>query len=203
MRSAFSTAVLLFLPAITAAAQAQPGRGQGEHRQPSGPAQQQARPMQQQARPAQQQRPIQQQARPAGRQQVPNALPPQQSRRQQALPSQQQQAHPVGGMGRGNAWGNARAPQSPRARENQGGHAHGRISSARYESRFGREHSFHVNRGDYDHRRFRYGGYAFGFVDPWPMGWGYSDDVYVEYTDDGYFMYNRFHPGVRISINIL
>ena len=105
----------------------------------------------------------------------------------------------MGGMGRNNA----RAPQSPAAHENRGGHDHGRISSAHYESRFGREHSFHVNRGDYNHRRFRYGGYAFGFVDPWPMGWGYSDDVYVEYTDDGYFMYNRFHPGVRISINIL
>jgi hypothetical protein len=200
MRSTLFAAVLLFLPGITAAAHAQPGRGQGEHRQSSGPAQQQARPMQQQARPVQQrQRPAQQQARPAERQQFQNAVPSQQPRRQQALPSQQQQARPVGGMGRSNA----RAPQSAPARENRGGHDHGRISNAHYESRFGREHSFHVSHGDYNHRRFRYGGYAFGFIDPWPMDWGYSDDVYVEYTDDGYYMYDRFHPGVRIAINIL
>jgi hypothetical protein len=202
MRFVLSAALLLFLPGITTSAHAQPGRGQGEHHQAAGPEQQQARPMQQQARPAQQQqRPAQQQARPAERQQVQHAVPPQQPRRQQAMPSQQQ-AHQVGPAG--GAWrNNARAPQSPSAHENQGGHDHGRISNAHYESRFGREHSFHVNRGDYNHRRFRYGGYAFGFVDPWPMGWGYSDDVYVEYTDDGYYMYNRFHPGVRISINIL
>jgi hypothetical protein len=158
--------------------------------------------MQQQARPAQQQRPAYQQARPAAQQQPHNAMPPQQPRRQQALPAQQQQAHPVASAG--GPWrNNARAPQGHPALENRRGYDHGRISNAHYESRFGREHSFHVSHGDYNHRRFRYGGYAFGFIDPWPMDWGYSDDVYVEYTDDGYYMYDRFHPGVRIAINIL
>jgi len=52
-------------------------------------------------------------------------------------------------------------------------------------------------------RRFDYGGYSFGFIDPWPVGWGYADDVYVVYDDGGYFMYNRYHPGFRISLNIL
>ncbi len=86
---------------------------------------------------------------------------------------------------------------------NRGNYAHGRISDDRYASSFGSGHSFRVNRGDYDRRRFEYGGYSFGFIDPWPIGWGYSDDVYVVYDDGGYFMYDRFHPGLRISVNIL
>lgn len=60
-----------------------------------------------------------------------------------------------------------------------------------------------MNRGEYASRRFAYGGYSFGFVDPWPVAWGYSDDVYVVYSDGGYYMYDYVHPGVRISINIL
>jgi hypothetical protein len=48
-----------------------------------------------------------------------------------------------------------------------------------------------------------YGSYNFGFVEAWPVGWGYDDDVYVVYTDGGYYMYNRIHPGLRLSINIL
>jgi hypothetical protein len=86
---------------------------------------------------------------------------------------------------------------------NRGSSEHGRISDDRYASSFGSGHSFHVNRGDYDSRRFAYGGYSFGFIDPWPVGWGYSDDVYIVYADGGYYMYDRVHPGVRISINIL
>ena len=96
-----------------------------------------------------------------------------------------------------------RAQPSPPVPQYRGGNEHGRISNAHYANRFGRGHSFHVNRRDYNQRRFQYGGYAFGFVDPWPIQWGYSDDVYVVYSDDGYYMYNRIHPGLRISINIL
>jgi hypothetical protein len=96
-----------------------------------------------------------------------------------------------------------RAQQSRPAGRVRGGNEHGRISNDHYAARFGSEHRFHVNRRDYDHRRFRYGGYAFGFIDPWPIGWDYSDDVFVEYTDGGYYMYDRVQPGVRIAVNIL
>ncbi|MGH9692051.1 MAG: hypothetical protein ACRD4C_13400 [Candidatus Acidiferrales bacterium] len=94
-------------------------------------------------------------------------------------------------------------PRTRAAGGNRGNYAHGRITDANYASHFGRGHSFHVNRGDYDRRRFDYGGYSFGFIDPWPVGWGYSDDVYVLYSDGGYYMYDRVHPGLRISVNIL
>ena len=191
MNFALRTALLLLLPGIAASAQAQPGRGQSEHRQESGPRQQQARPMQQQSRPMQQQpRPKQQEARPVQQQQVSHAVPAAQRMRPGRPEHREEQNH-------------VRAEHSPSATQNRDHGEHGRISNAHYSSRFGREHSFHVNRRDYDHRRFRYGGYAFGFVDSWPVGWGYSDDVYVVYGDDGYYMYNRFHPGVRISLSIL
>jgi hypothetical protein len=105
------------------------------------------------------------------------------------------------GSARGAEQYHARPQHSPPGARGHG--EHGRIANAHYDSRFGRDHSFHVNRRDYDHRRFQYGGYAFGFIDPWPVNWGYSDDVYVVYTDDGYYMYNHAHPGLRISLNIL
>lgn len=33
--------------------------------------------------------------------------------------------------------------------------------------------------------RFQDGGYWFGFVEPWPEDWYYTDDVYVDYADGG------------------
>jgi hypothetical protein len=54
--------------------------------------------------------------------------------------------------------------------------------------------------------RFQYGGFWFSMVDPWPEYWAHNwyetDDVYVDYVNDGYYMYNRRHPGVAIAINV-
>lgn len=51
--------------------------------------------------------------------------------------------------------------------------------------------------------RFHYGGYWFVIGRPLPPGWYYTDEVYVDYIDDGYYMLSPVHPGIRISINIL
>jgi hypothetical protein len=51
--------------------------------------------------------------------------------------------------------------------------------------------------------RFQYGGYWFGFDQGWPVGWYYTDDVYVDYVDGGYYLYNPYYPGVRIAINVV
>ena len=51
--------------------------------------------------------------------------------------------------------------------------------------------------------RFQYGGYWFGFNQPWPTGWAYSDNVYVDYVDGGYFLFNPFHPGIRVVIIVI
>jgi hypothetical protein len=95
------------------------------------------------------------------------------------------------------------AQHSQRDDGKRGGDTHGRISDEHYRASFGSGHNFHVNRGDYDHRRFSYGGYSFGFVEPWPEGWYYTDNVYVVYEGGGYYMYDAIHPGMRISVNIL
>jgi hypothetical protein len=54
--------------------------------------------------------------------------------------------------------------------------------------------------------RFQYEGYWISLMDPWPEYWGNdwydNDDVYVAYTDNGYYMYNRRYPNVGIAISI-
>jgi hypothetical protein len=179
-------AALAFVLGTTTSVFAREEGRQAEHQQQGRPAQQQVRPAQQQARPQQRQ------ARPEAQHQATNANNREQQHAQPQPRFQQPQGRSVN-----------REQRSQHAVGARGGHEHGRISNDHYAARFGREHSFHVHRGDYDHRRFRYGGYDFGFVEPWPIGWGYSDDVYVEYDDSGYYMYNRVHPGMRISIDIL
>ena len=53
--------------------------------------------------------------------------------------------------------------------------------------------------------QFQYGGYTFMMVDPWPQDWALNwyatDDVYVGY-DNGYYLYNRMHPGEAIAITV-
>jgi len=81
----------------------------------------------------------------------------------------------------------------------------GRIPDDRFRSNFGREHSFRIGEpvmvGGYS--RFRYGGYWFGFAEPWPVGWYYTDDVYIDYVDGGYYMYDPYYPGARFAISVV
>src|ERR1700690_404944 len=200
MKFPIATAVLLVLFGATASVYARQERGQEEHGQ-----EQKAKPAERKDRPAQPQQ-QQHQAQPVAHQQTQHRKPAEQQRTQQAAHTQQPQAHASnqnhaqqGNTGR--AQEHAQQPQA--VAENRGGSQHGRISDAHYASSFGSGHRFHVNRGEYDSRRFEYGGYSFGFVDPWPVAWGYTDDVYVLYADGGYYMYDQVHPGLRISINIL
>ena len=82
---------------------------------------------------------------------------------------------------------------------------HGRIPDDRFRANFGREHVFVINRPVIieGQPRFQYGGYWFGFSQPWPGGWLYTDNVYVDYVDGGYYLYNPFHPGIRIVIIVI
>ncbi len=138
-----------------------------------------------------------------------SARPAQQQHTQQAAHTSRPQTNAVNTRQSSGGSSQSRVQQTRATGGNSGGggsrgnYAHGRISDPSYSSHFGSGHSFRVNQGDYDRRRFEYGGYSFGFIDPWPFGWAYSDDVYVVYDDGGYFMYDRFHPGLRISVNIL
>lgn len=88
------------------------------------------------------------------------------------------------------------------SREMSRNHDHGRISEGRYHRNFGNQHQFRVKKRDYRHRRFSYGNYNWTFLDPWPFDWSYNDDVYVDYEDGGYWLYNTQHGDSRISITI-
>jgi hypothetical protein len=80
-----------------------------------------------------------------------------------------------------------------------------RIPDDRFRANFGREHEFVISQpvmvGGFS--RFQYGGFWFGFVQPWPVGWYYTDDVYVDYIDGGYYLYNPYYPDARVSISVV
>jgi hypothetical protein len=94
--------------------------------------------------------------------------------------------------------------------QQRGGYNGYRIPDDRYRGNFGPSHFFRVDRypmevyGGYP--RFQYGGFWFGFVDPWPERWSDNwydnDDVYIDYSDDGYYLFNRRYPGDRIAVMV-
>ena len=86
---------------------------------------------------------------------------------------------------------------------NNGNH-YGRIPDDHYRANFGRAHAFRMGPPRFidGYNRFQYSGYWFGYNEPWPSGWGYNDDVYVEYVGGAYYMYNRRHPGIHLSLNL-
>ena len=84
------------------------------------------------------------------------------------------------------------------------------IPDEHFRGYFGRDHGFRIGVlpllvvGGYP--RFQYGGYWFSSVDPWPEYWTNdwydTDDVYVDYVDNGYYLFNRRHPGPGIAISV-
>jgi hypothetical protein len=84
-------------------------------------------------------------------------------------------------------------------------HHHRRIPEEHFRAHFGREHWFRINRPVVveGRPRFQYDGYWFGFTQPLPPGWRYTDETYVDSVDDNYYLLSPRHPGVRIAINIL
>jgi len=83
----------------------------------------------------------------------------------------------------------------------QGGH----IPDDRFRANFGRQHTFTIGHPVIVEGtpRFQYGGYWFVIAQPWPVGWAYTDVVYVDYIDGEYFLLSPVHPGVQIAINVI
>src|SRR5664280_2607872 len=94
--------------------------------------------------------------------------------------------------------------------QQRGGYHGYRIPEERYAQYFGPGHSFAIYTvpvvvyGGYP--RFKYGGFWFNVVDPWPEYWAAdwydTDDVYILYTDDGYYLVNQRYPGVMLAVNV-
>jgi len=220
---------LLFGTATIAIAQ-HDQQGPGKDRGNSQPAKQsqQARPAQQsqQARPAQKT----QQARPAQQtHQQQTARPAQnQARPQQSfggayhggvqangatyggvhhsgVPQHQGQVREGFGQSRAGSWNNEHRSWGQR-----GGYNGYRIPEARFRLYFGRDHFFRIYGlplvfvGGMP--RFQYDGYWVTIVDPWPESWGpnwyESDDVYLDNTGDGYYLYDRNYPDFPIAVTV-
>ena len=60
------------------------------------------------------------------------------------------------------------AEKNTQQEQHAAGNGGGRIPADKFKASFGQEHRFHVSQADYSNHRFQYGGYSFGFVDPWP-----------------------------------
>jgi hypothetical protein len=95
-------------------------------------------------------------------------------------------------------------------RQDQRGERHearegGRIPDDRFRANFGRKHTFTIDRPVIVEGtpRFQFGGYWFVIAQPWPVGWAYTDVVFVDFIDGGYYLLSPVHPGVQISINVI
>jgi hypothetical protein len=181
------------------AAKQETQNGPAQHEQPAKPAKQQ-----QQAKPAERQ----EQAKAAKQGDERQAK----DQQQRSKSDNQQQAKSTKQDDRQQA--NNRQPQRSAAEEQRqrsqpelrlSARGEGRIPDDRFRSNFGRRHEFRIGSptlvGGYS--RFQYGGYWFGFVQPWPVGWYYTDDVYVDYIDGGYYLCNPSYPGDQIAISVV
>ena len=139
--------------------------------------------------------------------------------REQPQPQQQEEARP-------NPNQNEEKPPKPQKREDANpskdktkpghdqrsqqaqerhGHPAGKsahIPDEKFRASFGHQHTFVINRPIIveGQPRFQYAGYWFEIVDPWPVGWVYTDDCYIDYIDGEYFLFDVLHPGVRVVL---
>jgi hypothetical protein len=97
-----------------------------------------------------------------------------------------------------------RAPQGNERNEHAGNRGR-RIPDDQFRTHFGREHHFHVQREqvvNVSQPVVVYGGYSWQLAEPWPSDWSYDDDCYIDEVDGEYFLFDAFHPGVRIAVFI-
>ena len=188
--------------------QQQPQRAQQpQQQQPQRAQQPQQQPQTQRAQQPQQQPQQQQRAQQPPQQQQPE-------RTQQQAQSWQQQR---GWLQKGGWQGQATFQQDRsqhwssdhRTWSQRGGYGGYYIPQQTFGLYFGIQHFFRLGTLPVmylGYPRFQYGGFTFLMLDPWPEDWGptwyATDDVYVGY-DDGYYLYNRMHPGEAVAITIL
>ena len=194
MKYMIGSAALLLVLSTPAFAQEEPKpQQQEEHKpqdSPKAPAQEKAPPAKPDAgQPKEKQAPPEKPAQPPPKAQnqdkqqqnekkAQEKSAQQQTKEQQAQPKQAQNHNPPAQNG-----GNER-----------------RIPDDKFRANFGSQHHFRVARGGGN--RFQYGGYWFAYSEPWPVGWSYDDDCYIE--DDGgvYYLIDVLHPDVRLVVAV-
>lgn len=94
----------------------------------------------------------------------------------------------------------------------RGGYSGARIPEDQFTKSFGRSHTFRMAdvpfRNNGGLLRFEYAGHWMTMMDRypeyWSANWDSEDDMYVDYTGDGYYLYDlKFpdKPGVAISVS--
>lgn len=113
-------------------------------------------------------------------------------------------AHSTWREHRANAW-----ERDHRTWANRGGYGGYFIPEPQFRIHFGPDRWFRIRTRPMIHLgypRFRYGNYWFLIVDPWPEfwtdNWYATDDVFIDYNNDGYYLYNRRHPGIAIAVSV-
>ena len=153
----------------------------------------------------------QQQAKVQEKQQQDKGLQKKQQTQQTNKPSQpvqrvqQSEERSVWQQHRANSW-----QTEHRTWQQRGGYDGYRIPDYHFRGYFGRHHGFRIFSLSLEifggHPRFQYGGYWFSVLDPWPEywpdDWYENDDVYIDYSGDGYYMYNRRYPRDRIAVSV-
>jgi hypothetical protein len=179
-----------------------------QHEEQAKPAKQeeQAKPQEHQAQAKKQE----QEAKPAKHEQKAQTEKRQSSAK---LVKQQQQAKPEKQQQQAKSTNHERPERSASDEKRQrsepalrlSARGEGRIPDDRFRANFGEEHTFVIREpvivGGFS--RFQYGGFWFGFVNPWPADWYYTDNVYVDYIDGGYYLCNPYYPGARVSISVV
>ncbi|MBZ5664760.1 MAG: hypothetical protein LAO30_09175 [Acidobacteriia bacterium] len=175
-----STAVLSLVLGVAAPAYAQ--QEQRDHQD-----EQKAKSGQREEKKAQPEKSAKQEERPAARQEEKNTQQRDKNTKNEEKTARQQ---------------HARQAQPGKQEQRAGGNGGGRIPDDRFKANFGREHRFRVSQADYGRdRRFQYGGYWFGFVDPWPSNWLYTQDVFVVEINGMYYLCNPMYPGINIALS--
>jgi hypothetical protein len=79
------------------------------------------------------------------------------------------------------------------------------IPDAKFRASFGRQHTFVVKQPVIveGQPRFQYSGYWFEITDPWPAGWAYTDDCYIDFVDGEYFLFDVLHPGISVALFVV
>ena len=96
--------------------------------------------------------------------------------------------------------------------QQRGGYKGDRIPDDYFRDHFGDTHAFRIYNLPFIYEagnpRFQYAGYWFTLLDPYPEDWGgrwyETDDVYVAYQGDGYYLFNRKNPspvGIALSVS--
>jgi len=113
---------------------------------------------------------------------------PEKSAKQEVKPAAQQEK-------------NAKPAEKNAPQQKAAGNGGGRIPADKFKANFGQQHTFRVSQSDYSNHRFQYGGYSFGFVDPWPSNWLYTQNVYVIEINGVYYLCNASFPGVNLALS--